>query len=154
MIDEVGYVEIEPAQVGLFFTLMQKRHKTKTTLITSNLGFSEWGSFLKNNQLDRRLARSADGNQPCDQHEELPQLAAQAGRGRRKRRGMNFDDLRRRAAVVRAVPLETVLLFRGAVRDRHDRRKWHTEQGPLSVTGPKFIELAAGAKAAAGRSTW
>jgi hypothetical protein len=52
---------------------------------------------------------------------------------------MNFDDLRQRAAVVRAVPLETVLLFRGAVRDRHDRHKWHTEQGALSVTGPKFI---------------
>jgi hypothetical protein len=52
---------------------------------------------------------------------------------------MNFDDLRRHAAVVREVPLETVLLFRGAVRDRHDWRKWHTEQGPLSVSGPKFM---------------
>jgi len=52
---------------------------------------------------------------------------------------MNFDVLRQRAAAVRAVPLETVLLFRGAVRDRHDRHKWHTEQGPLSVSGPKFI---------------
>ena len=48
-------MEIEPAQVGLFFTLMQKRHKTKTTLITSNLGFSEWGSLLKNNQLTGAL---------------------------------------------------------------------------------------------------
>lgn len=55
VIDEVGYVEVEPAQVGLFFTLMQKRHKTKTTLITSNLGFSEWGSFLKNNHLTAAL---------------------------------------------------------------------------------------------------
>jgi len=52
---------------------------------------------------------------------------------------MNFDDLRQRAVVVRALPLETVLLFRGAVRDRHDRRRWHTEQGPLSVSGPKFM---------------
>jgi hypothetical protein len=52
---------------------------------------------------------------------------------------MNFDDLRRCAAAVRAVPLETVLLFHGAVRDEHDRRKWHTEQGPLSVSGPKFM---------------
>lgn len=52
---------------------------------------------------------------------------------------MNFHDFRRRAAAVREVPLETVLLLRGAARDRHDRRKWHTEQGPLSVTGPKFI---------------
>jgi DNA replication protein DnaC len=51
----VGYVEVEPAQVGLFFTLMQKRHKTRTTLITSNLGFSEWGSFLKNNHLTGAL---------------------------------------------------------------------------------------------------
>jgi DNA replication protein DnaC len=55
LIDEVGYVEVEPAQVGLFFTLMQRRHKTKTTLITSNLGFSEWGSFLKNNHLTAAL---------------------------------------------------------------------------------------------------
>jgi len=55
VIDEVGYVEVEPAQVGLFFTLMQKRHKTKPTLITSNLGFGEWGSFLKNNHLTAAL---------------------------------------------------------------------------------------------------
>jgi DNA replication protein DnaC len=55
VIDEVGYVEVEPAQVGLFFTLMQKRHKSKTTLITSNLGFSEWGSFLKNSHLTAAL---------------------------------------------------------------------------------------------------
>jgi len=55
VIDEVGYVEVEPAQVGLFFTLMQKRDKTKTTLITSNLGFGEWGMLLKNNQLTGAL---------------------------------------------------------------------------------------------------
>jgi DNA replication protein DnaC len=41
-IDEIGYVEVEPVQVGLFFTLMHKRHKKKPTLITTNLGFSEW----------------------------------------------------------------------------------------------------------------
>jgi DNA replication protein DnaC len=54
-IDEIGYVEVEPVQVGLFFTLMQKRHKNKPTLITSNLGFSEWGSFLKNDHLTAAL---------------------------------------------------------------------------------------------------
>lgn len=52
---------------------------------------------------------------------------------------MNVDDLRRRAAVVREVSLETVLILRGAVRDRRDRSKWHTEQGPLSLSGPKFM---------------
>ena len=38
LIDEVGYADIEPAQVSLFFTLMHKRHKVKPTLITTNLG--------------------------------------------------------------------------------------------------------------------
>ena len=57
---------------------------------------------------------------------------------------MNFDELRQRAAAVRAVPLETVLLSRGAVRDPRDRRKWHTEQGPLSVSGPKFMDWQRG----------
>jgi DNA replication protein DnaC len=54
-IDEIGYLEVEPVQVGLFFTLMHKRHKKKSTLITSNLGFSEWGSFLKNDHLTAAL---------------------------------------------------------------------------------------------------
>lgn len=55
LIDELGYAEVEPVQVGLFFTLMSKRHKKKTTLITSNLGFQQWNSFLKNNPLTAAL---------------------------------------------------------------------------------------------------
>lgn len=55
VIDEVGYVDVEPVQVGLFFTLMSKRHRKTTTLITTNLGFSEWGSFLKNDRLTAAL---------------------------------------------------------------------------------------------------
>lgn len=55
LIDEVGYVEVETSQVGLFFTLMQKRHKTKTTLLTSNLGFREWNTFLQNAHLTAAL---------------------------------------------------------------------------------------------------
>ncbi len=55
LIDEIGYVEVEPVQVGLFFTLMHQRHQRKATLITSNLGFSEWGSFLKNDHLTAAL---------------------------------------------------------------------------------------------------
>jgi DNA replication protein DnaC len=54
-IDEIGYVEVEPVQVGLFFILMQKRHKKKCTMITSNLGFSEWGKFLNNDHLTAAL---------------------------------------------------------------------------------------------------
>jgi len=55
LIDELGYVEVEPVQVGLFFTLMHKRHKQKSTLITSNLGFAQWSSFLKNDHLTAAL---------------------------------------------------------------------------------------------------
>ena len=51
-IDEIGYMEVEPVQVGLFFTLM---HKNKPTLITSNLGFDDWGGFLKNAHLTAAL---------------------------------------------------------------------------------------------------
>lgn len=55
LIDELGYVEMEPIQVALFFTLMHKRHKHKSTLVTSNLGFKEWTGFLKNAQLTAAL---------------------------------------------------------------------------------------------------
>jgi DNA replication protein DnaC len=54
-IDELGYVEVEPAQVGLFFRLMTMRHRRKTTIVTSNLGFLEWASFLKHAQLTAAL---------------------------------------------------------------------------------------------------
>jgi DNA replication protein DnaC len=54
-IDELGYVDVEPAQTGLFFRLMSMRHRTKTTIISSNLGFQEWGTFLKNAQLTAAL---------------------------------------------------------------------------------------------------
>lgn len=55
LIDELGYVEVEPVQVGLFFSLMNKRHKKKSTLITTNLGFQQWVSFLNNDQLTAAL---------------------------------------------------------------------------------------------------
>lgn len=55
LIDELGYVEIEPAQVGLFFSLMQRRHQKRPTLITSNLGFDDWRGFLKNDHLTAAL---------------------------------------------------------------------------------------------------
>jgi DNA replication protein DnaC len=55
LIDEIGYVQVEPVQVGLFFTLLHRRHRRKPSLITSNLGFSEWRSFLKNDHLTAAL---------------------------------------------------------------------------------------------------
>lgn len=55
LIDELGLCEVEPVQAGHFFTLMQQRHKKRPTLITSNLGFGDWKSFLKNDHLTAAL---------------------------------------------------------------------------------------------------
>jgi DNA replication protein DnaC len=55
LVDELGYVEMEAVQVGLFFTLMQRRLKKRTTFITSNLGFKAWPSFLRNDHLAAAL---------------------------------------------------------------------------------------------------
>lgn len=55
LIDELGHVEVDSVQAGLFFTLMHKRHKAKSTLITTNLGFRDWPSFLKNKHLASAL---------------------------------------------------------------------------------------------------
>jgi hypothetical protein len=52
---------------------------------------------------------------------------------------MSFDELCRRAAAVREIALDRVLLQWGAERDRHDPSKWRTEEGPVSVTGSKFM---------------
>lgn len=42
-------------------------------------------------------------------------------------------------ARLRAIPLELVLEMAGAQRDPHDKHKWHTHEGVLSVTGVKFM---------------
>jgi len=55
IVDEVGYAPIEKDQAGLFFDLMKQRHRKKTTMITSQLGFDDWGSFLKNPHLTAAL---------------------------------------------------------------------------------------------------
>jgi len=49
------------------------------------------------------------------------------------------DDFRRQADAVRSIPLETVLTYWGAERDRRDRSQWRTQRGPLSVTGTQFF---------------
>jgi hypothetical protein len=52
---------------------------------------------------------------------------------------MARDDFRRKADAVREIPLEVVLAALGAQRDRRDRSQWRTEQGPITVTGPRFF---------------
>ena len=40
---------------------------------------------------------------------------------------------------MRQISLETVLIATGAKQDQHDKAKWHTAQGVISVTGIKFM---------------
>ena len=51
VIDEMGYNTIDPEKASLFFNLMKKRHKTKTTLITTQLGYDEWGNFIQDEHM-------------------------------------------------------------------------------------------------------
>ena len=51
---------------------------------------------------------------------------------------------REQADRLRAIPLEAVLRCVGAQPDRHDRNKWHTAVGTLSVTAAKFINWSRG----------
>jgi DNA replication protein DnaC len=51
LIDEVGYTVLDKLQAGLFFDLMKLRHKKRCTIITSQLGFDEWVSFINDRHL-------------------------------------------------------------------------------------------------------
>lgn len=55
LVDEIGYAEPEPTRVGLFFALMQRRHRKRPTLVTSNLGFDDWRAFFQNDPLTAAL---------------------------------------------------------------------------------------------------
>jgi DNA replication protein DnaC len=55
LIDELGYLKVDSSQVGIFFTLMQKGHKKTCTIITSNLGLTDWGNYLGDKHLAAAL---------------------------------------------------------------------------------------------------
>ncbi len=57
---------------------------------------------------------------------------------------MNFDEFGQLADQMRELPLESVLRARHAVRDRRDKCKWHTDQGPISITGTRFMNWQQG----------
>ena len=50
VIDEIGYVDIDKQYISTFFEIISGR-EDKSTIITSNLGFNKWDSFLKDKQI-------------------------------------------------------------------------------------------------------
>ena len=55
LIDELGYDPLEKEQAGLFFELVKARNRKRTTILTTQLGFEEWESFLHNEHLAAAL---------------------------------------------------------------------------------------------------
>lgn len=52
LIEEFGYLNaVEPRQVNDFFQLMDLRCNRRSTMLTTNLGYDEWGKFLGNDSL-------------------------------------------------------------------------------------------------------
>ncbi|NQT55097.1 MAG: ATP-binding protein [Desulfobacteraceae bacterium] len=51
VIDELGYLTLKPEQVNAFFKLMGERYGKKSTIITTNLDYSEWYDLFKRKSL-------------------------------------------------------------------------------------------------------
>jgi DNA replication protein DnaC len=51
LIDEMGYLNLRPEQSNIFFKLMEERYRRKSTIITTNLEYEEWYSFLGNKKM-------------------------------------------------------------------------------------------------------
>jgi DNA replication protein DnaC len=51
LIDEFGYLTPDTPSVNDFFRLMDDRCNRKSTIITTNLGYDEWGKFLGNDSM-------------------------------------------------------------------------------------------------------
>ncbi len=57
-IDELGYLNLKPEQTNIFFKLMEERYRRRPTIITTNLDYPEWQTFLGNKALvDALLSR-------------------------------------------------------------------------------------------------
>jgi DNA replication protein DnaC len=46
LIDEMGYLNLRPEQSNIFFKLMEERYGKAATIITTNLDYDAWYSFL------------------------------------------------------------------------------------------------------------
>jgi DNA replication protein DnaC len=58
LVDELGYLNLKPEQTNIFFKLMEERYHRHSTIITTNLGYEEWGNFLGNpTMVDALLSR-------------------------------------------------------------------------------------------------
>lgn len=55
LIDELGYLNLKPEQSNTFFKLMEERYRRHSTIITTNLAYEEWHTFLGNKSMVEAL---------------------------------------------------------------------------------------------------
>jgi DNA replication protein DnaC len=55
LIDELGYSTLDRQLTGLLFHLLKQRHRKHCTIITTQLGFKEWGKLLGDEHLSAAL---------------------------------------------------------------------------------------------------
>lgn len=55
VVDEMGYLNVKPEQANIFFRLMEERHRKVPTIITTNLAYDQWETFLANKHLTGAL---------------------------------------------------------------------------------------------------
>ncbi|MBL8230556.1 MAG: ATP-binding protein [Bryobacterales bacterium] len=56
-IDELGYLSLDQQTSNLFYQVISTRHsKKKSTIITTNTPFSEWGNILHNTTIATAIA--------------------------------------------------------------------------------------------------
>ena len=46
IVDEIGYLPLTRKESNLFFQFVSSRYEKRSTIYTSNKGFSEWGEVL------------------------------------------------------------------------------------------------------------
>ena len=46
IVDEIGYLPLSREESNLFFQFVSSRYERRSTIYTSNKGFSEWGDVL------------------------------------------------------------------------------------------------------------
>lgn len=81
IIDEIGYLNLESDAGNLLFQLISRRYEKKSTIITTNIGFSRWGELfndpvIANAILDRLLhhCHVISINGPSYRTRKIPEL--------------------------------------------------------------------------------
>ncbi len=56
VVDEIGYLPLSEQGSNLFFQVISKRHETKSTIITTNRPFAEWGKLFDSTTVATAIA--------------------------------------------------------------------------------------------------